>query len=485
MRFRRVLLVSPPTTSYLGAAKPPQNLGYLSQALDDRGILHDVLDMRFGSGFDHLSCRIRAFSPDLVGFSVVSLGYARTYALMERTKAAFPDKTIVAGGPHVTVLGEQVLRECQAVDFGVVHEGEEILVELCDQARDLASIRGLIWRDGEILRTNASREPTRDLDSIAFPRYRRFNLNAYIRERPLNSSRGCPYQCVFCPNKMITKRYRVRSATHVVDEIGYWYGQGIRIFNFDDDNFSLQPERVFAICDEIERRGFSGAEFRCSNGLRADRIDVPLLKRMKSVGFHYIAFGLDGGNDRMLTWNRKGETLAQIEDAVRNACEIGFDVKVFCIVGMPHETAADVEDSIRLVRKYPVQRALLNNPVPYPGTELYETVEKNGWFLIPPSMYLNTVTENTTAPVFATPELDRETRVRLLKKCRRVEREVGLRAIRRQYPRNVLARWMLEVLWITGVGEQLFFKNRRIRQWVENFRFHRMRKTRPTVQGIA
>jgi radical SAM superfamily enzyme YgiQ (UPF0313 family) len=187
----------------------------------------------------------------------------------------------------------------------------------------------------------------------------------------------------------------------------------------------------------------------------------------------------------VLTWNRKGETLAQIEDAVRNACEIGFDVKVFCIVGMPHETAADVEDSIRLVRKYPVQRALLNNPVPYPGTELYETVERNGWFLIPPSMYLNTVTENTTAPVFATPELDRETRVRLLKKCRRVEREVGLRAIRRQYPRNVLARWMLEVLWITGVGERLFFKNRRIRQWVENFRFHRMRKTRPTVQGIA
>ena len=55
MRFQRVLLVSPPTSSYLGAARPPQNLGYLARALLDRGIAYDILDMRLGYQIKHLN----------------------------------------------------------------------------------------------------------------------------------------------------------------------------------------------------------------------------------------------------------------------------------------------------------------------------------------------------------------------------------------------------------------------------------------------
>ncbi len=474
MRFQRILLVSPPSDSYLGAARPPQNLGYLAKALLNAGIDYDVLDMRLGYTWRHLKRKIDSFRPDLVGVTLVSLEYLRSYALIARLKQSTPEMKIVVGGPHITVLQQKVLEECPEIDFGVVFEGEETLVELCRDAVPIDEIKGLIHRrEGQVL-YNGPRFYPKNLDDIAWPTYERFEMKKYIREMPFNSSRGCPLRCVFCPNKMITKKFRWRSATHVVDEIEYWYRKGYRVFNFDDDNFSYFQDRVYEICDEIEKRGLSEAEFRCSNGLRADKVDYPLLKRMKQVGFNYIAFGVDGGNNKMLRINKKGETIEEIEKAIQDACDLGFDVKIFCITGMPQETMEDIEDSLRLVQKYPIKRVILNNPIPYPGTELFDTVRDNGWFIIPPEVYLNKVTENENEPVFETPEISREQRVALLARMRKVEKKVTREGVRRMYNRFLLGGNLAGMLFSSDIMQHLFFKNMFFRRIIEHLRYRRM-----------
>ena len=485
MKFERVLLVSPPSSSYLGAARPPQNLGYLAQALEGRGIATDSLDMRLGHSFRRLERTIGRFKPDLIGISLVSHEYQRAYDLIRDIKRRFDAIPIIAGGPHVTVLRERVLRECPEIDYGAVNEGEDLLADLCDSGRKTESIPGLIRREGSRILYGGPREPDPDLDRIAFPRYQSFDLRRYIREIPINSSRGCPYQCVFCPNKIISKRFRARSAGHVADEIEYWYGRGYRVFNFDDDNFTLDQGRVYDLCNEIEKRSIQNAEFRCSNGIRADRTDRALLARMKQVGFHYIAFGIDGGNDRMLRVNKKGETMEQIDEAVRTACDLGYDVKIFCITGMPHETLQDVEDSLRFVQKYPVQRVILNNPIPYPGTELFDYVQNNRLFLLPPHEYLNEVTENKNVPVFETPELDRNARIQILRRNRQIEKLVTLNAVRRMTAHKPILRMAALMLFSSGLGEKLFFGSNRFRQWAEKIRFKRMLRTRGATGGTG
>jgi len=481
MRYKRILLVSPPSSSYLGAARPPQNLGYLARALLDRHIEYDILDMRLGYGEKDLDRKISAFGPDLIGVTMVSLEYIRTYRMIERIRDNHPEISVVAGGPHVSVLRQQVLEECSAIDYGVLHEGEKSLVALCEGNDNIERIPDLLWRRGDDIAVNPPSALDRMLDDIAFPTYEKFELEKYIREMPFNSSRGCPYQCVFCPNKMMTGQFRWRSAGHVVDEIEYWYGRGYRIFNYDDDNFTLRNDRVYEICDEIERRGIREAEFRCSNGVRADRVDEALLRRMKEVGFHYIAFGVDGGNDRMLRINKKGETLAQIENAIHAACGLGYDVKIFVITCMPYETEQDVEDSLRLVQKYPVQRVILNNPIPYPGTELFDIVRTNGWFIKQPEDYLNHVTENENEPVFETPELSREDRVRIIRKCRKIEKKVTREAVQRMYrrfrPLNRLAGYLFATDWM----QHLFFENMAFRRSIEKIRHRRMLRHQQSV----
>lgn len=481
MRFKRVLLVSPPSSSYLGAARPPQNLGYLAQALLEAHIEYRVIDMRLGYQIKHLLRRIESFQPDLIGVTMVSLEYKKSYELISAVKKRYPDLSVIVGGPHVTVLQESVLKDCPDIDYGVVHEGEKTLVEFCQGILPESTIKGLIRRENGHIHYNGHRTYAKDLDAISWPQYHHFEIKKYINEIPLNSSRGCPYRCVFCPNKIITKRFRYRSPENVVDEIAFWYQKGYRIFNYDDDNFCYFDDRVYAICDEIEKRGFYDAEFRCSNGLRADRIDRNLLSRMREVGFSYIAFGVDGGNNKMLKVNKKDETIEQIEEAIRNACELGYDVKIFVITGMPEETKADIEDSLRLVQKYPIKRVILNNPIPYPGTELYEVVKKNNWFVKPPEEYLNYITENENIPVFETPQLNREDRIEILKRLRKVEKKITRKAIEQIYQKYFIIGRLAAIFFATDFVQHQFFQNMFFRRIVESIRYRRMRKNRKSV----
>lgn len=473
--FNKVLLIAPPSSSYLGAVRPPDGLGYLAQSLLEAGIECAVEDMRVRGRLARLGKKIRAFQPDLIGVSLVSFEYKRSYELINEIKESYPRIPIIVGGPHVSVLGKTVLDECTAIDFGIVHEGERPIVQFCRGQVPHEEIPGLLYRrNGEIL-SGPPPSPLMDLDNISFPRHTVCNLGRYAREMNIVTSRGCPYRCIFCPNSLTAKKFRARSAENVVDEIEYWYSRGITQFNVSDDNFTLIKERVYDICDEIQRRDLKGLFIRCANGLRADRVDRDLLARMKEVGFREVAFGADGGNNRVLRdIVHKGETIEDIERALQDACDLGLNVKLFIIVGHPGETMADIEDSLALAQRYPITWLHLNNPVPYPGTELFELVRTHGWFVIPPEQYLNSVTEVDDTPVFETPELPREVRKQILKRCRRIEKDVKRRAVERMFKHLPVFRTVAGRLFASQVGQRLFFRNMLSRSLINRIWYRKM-----------
>jgi radical SAM superfamily enzyme YgiQ (UPF0313 family) len=300
-------------------------LGYLARTLEQYGIDYDVLDMLLGYSVRDLEEKIAAYKPDLLGMNMFSNRYRIAYATLERVKRSFPSLPVVAGGPHVSCFREAVLSECPAVDYGIYLEGELPLLGLC-RGEEPAAIKNLIWRNGTEVVCNPAGDFIRDLDSVPFPRYTRFELNRYSAERPLISSRGCPHDCTFCAVKAVNGRQvRLRSPRSVADEIGYWYEKGCRHFSFQDDNFTSRKDHVYGICDEIECRGFKGLSLICA-GVRADAIDEPLLRRMRQTGFRSLAIGAEAGNERMLALVKKGERFADIDKAVGLACSLGFDV---------------------------------------------------------------------------------------------------------------------------------------------------------------
>jgi len=427
--------------------------------------------MRLGYGLRHLRERLTSFAPDVVGISMITLEYRNMYRMIAQIKELCPTARIVVGGHHVTILREKVLEECQEIDFGVVGDGERAIIELCKEEVPCNRIKGLLYRkNGETVFTG-DRAPVENLDEYAFPRYEGFDLRSYSGQIPVHSSRGCVFQCTFCPNKFLGSKYRTKSVTYFVDEIEYWYTRGYRQFAIDDDTFNLNKKRVYAICDEIEKRKLRNLFIRCSNGLRANCVDRGLLGRMKEIGVREVGFGVDGGNNKVLGHLKKGETIEEIEEAIKIACEMGLDVKLFIIVGTPHENEADIEDSIRLARKYPVARVNFNNAIPYPGTEMFDYVKKHSLFLMPPEQYLNCVSEDKAVPVFETAELSRNDRIRILRRCHKVEKEVMKNTVARIFCRHPLIGVFAKYCFPVHFFEKLFFGNLWCRRVFERIRY--------------
>jgi anaerobic magnesium-protoporphyrin IX monomethyl ester cyclase len=468
---RKVLLVQlrclsfPPATPYAG-------VGYLAEMLLNNGIECSVLDMLLGYSLEDLVQRIRYLRPDILAVSMMTLNYKRNYELLNYVKEQFPDITIIVGGPHASAFKEKVLEECKGIDLVALYEGEEILLELA-KGQNVAAVLGLIFKKGEEIIANPARKYNEDLDSFPYPTYRLFEMSKYNQhEIHLITSRGCPYSCTFCTvNTSMGKRVRVRTPKNVVDEIEYWVKKGYKIFGIGDDNFTFYKERVYEICDEIKRRNLGRLEFRCHNGIRTDRTDRDLLRRMKEVGVDFIQISVESASQRMLDNMRKGVKVERIAGAVEDALAVGMEVQLAFVIGTQNETWQDLEASFNFARKYPVWRADHNHLYPYPGTELFEWAKANKAFIKPPEEYLNDENPDyKSVPVMETPQLSKEQRILAGKIFQQISRDLYRKAAYRKLERFGLMGRIAAWAFTSNVGQYLFYRNKLFRRIVDTLR---------------
>lgn len=452
--FKRVLFCIPPFPNRYGLPTHPHTgIGYLCQSLNQQGIDTAVVDLRLGRGYQRLRDKIKKFSPDLAGVTMMSYYHNLAYDLVKYLKQQ--GLPVAIGGPHVSTMKQEAVSECGA-DFGFKMEAEKSLLDFC-RGKPWEAIPGLIYRKDARLLENEP-ELIRDLDSLPFPRYEGIDLSLYARKRiAVISSRGCPCQCTFCPIVTVMGRpYRFRSAENVFSELGYWYGQGYRDFDFQDDNFTVDAQRVYALFDLIKDRGLEGLFMQCGNGIRADYASRQLLQRMKQAGFKSIALGIESANPEVLKRVKKGESIEEMHNAVRTACEEGLEVSLFFIVGLPGETPLTFRDSAEFALKYPVSTATFYNLIPFPGTELFDWVKDNGYFITQPKDYLNSVAQLEFSPVFQTPEFSSRQRKRALLWGWRINQQIKRQDMSRKLGNTALAKLLAWLVYSTPLNNLIF-----------------------------
>lgn len=484
MKYKRVLFIRASlATAWVGAVSPPVGIAYLVESLKKQGCQCKTIDTALGYSPEKIYEDIQSFQPDVIGISMLTYKYKDTYKMAGDIKAHFPNIPIIAGGAHVSTLREKVLEACNAFACGFVREAEESIIEFC-RGKEPSQIKGIICRENGNVIYTGDREYINDLDRIDWPKDYGIDLNKYLsKEILILSSRGCPHSCIFCPVSLaIGKKLRVRSPQSVVDEMEYWYKLGYRRFAMLDDNFTFYKERTIEICEEIKSRGFENIIVRCSNGIRADKVDREVLEKMKGVGFTYVSYGVESGNNKVLRTLKKGETIEQIEEAVKMSIELGFDVTLFFVVGSPGETLEDVEDSIRVSLKYPVMDVRFYNLIPYPGTELFNWVRDNNYFVKQPEDYLNDASGFSTYPVFETPELPYQSRIKLMERLDRVTKKVRKNAIRNKLKAiglpGIVAYYLLGNIYISDFFQTLIRQNKIIRRILDAVYSRIIRKER-------
>lgn len=380
---------------------PPVGLAYISEYLDVNKSDHIVFDMGLGLSSEYILGKIAILSPSIIGLSINSLQLNKTKEFIEKIRICMPASKIIVGGPHVTTRGERVFLDLPNIDFGIAGEGEESFFELISDVTN-SNIPGLIYKDdsGEIC-SNPCRI-TKNIDSIPFPKFKKFDLQAYSSKTiPLISSRGCPFKCIFCQqSSLLSKNWRGVSAEYFVDAIRYWKDAGYNEIQILDDNFTFDISRLRNIAKLYESNNISGINLILVGGVRISSANEETLTLLKKLGVDYISFGVESLNDKVLRFIKKGTNKGQIEKRVKMSIKMGFKVRLFFIIGFPYQTREQMNETYRFVLKYLIYQVRFFNLIPYDNTELMDWISINGSFIFPPDQYMNDFKSYQNIPVF-------------------------------------------------------------------------------------
>ena len=395
----RILLVNPKSKLPIDTRMSPSlGLAYLAAVTEQRG--HEVR-VHDGDVEDApLAAILSRFAPQIVGITANTTQITAAWRDAELVKSV-SDAAVVLGGPHPTSLPEESAAK-PWVDAVVRSEGEATWLELLDYwASDPAgnppgSIAGITFQreDGTVVSTpDRPPIPAGELDTMPFPAWHLFKLDRYTnlqptvdqvegRSMPILTSRGCPYRCTYC-SQIGPRRWRARSVESVVAEWRWLVReQGAAEIGVLDDSFNIDRQRVLDICQRLVEEGLDKVPWIMINGIRANLADEEVLGAMVRAGCIRTAFGVESGNQAILdSVVDKHLTLDQVRAAFRAAQRVGMETIGFFIVGLPGETEATMDDTIRFACELDPVVANFSIATPFPGTEMYEMVKAQGQIL--------------------------------------------------------------------------------------------------------
>jgi anaerobic magnesium-protoporphyrin IX monomethyl ester cyclase len=357
---------------------PPLGLGYIAAYLKKHGIPVELVDCTFLKEEEAFE-KVRQNAHEIIG--IYSMYSMKDSAISMASALRGDCELLVAGGPLPTVSPKEFLRYFDVVALG---EGEETMLELvrCSNGQNaLASVRGIAYKHKGKLKFTNPRGIIKNLDTLPFPARELFDNQAYRNYyskkfgyaiTSLMTSRGCPFVCEFCSRPVFGTTFRSRSARSVVDEIEVILKLGYRRIWFADDCFTLNRKRLLDTCKEIIRREIK-IEWECLS--RVDTVDRETFDKMKSAGCVRVFFGIESGNDSVLSLMKKQITTSRAREAVHLAKQSGVQVGAFFIVGYPGERSETILDTINFASALPLDYLSFTMPYPIPGTDLYARIK--------------------------------------------------------------------------------------------------------------
>lgn len=398
-----ILLLQPPTLP-ASIPFPPLGLGYVGTFLKEHNYEVEICDLNFLTfskyrrlkhpkhNWDEIGDFLKQKELSVVGISCSHTSYTNNvYRLAKIVKNINNDSSVFVGGFHATALPKQTLKECGYIDSVVIGGGEYTSLDLIDNltsGENIGNIPGICIRhNGKIIRTE-DRKPVNDIDEFKLDRelmkikdyqkiWKETGTQMYGFSDPAGymiTSRGCVGRCTYCAQRLISKRIQFRTIENVVQEI-----EDIKTMYkcskiyFMDGTFNASKKRVIAFCEKIKSMDI---EWFCF--ARVSNLEKELLTRMKQAGCVGISLGLESGDQRVLDFYKKGVSLSQYYSVVKAIKSVGIYVHGSFIIGAPIETKEMIFKSLDLAKKLKLDAYGFNLLTPYPGTELWDILERQG-----------------------------------------------------------------------------------------------------------
>ena len=312
---------------------------------------------------------------DLVGISTITSTAPRAYAIADRVRAM--GVPVLMGGPHVTYLTDEALEHA---DFVIRGEGESALAAFIDaweRDRDFSAVPNLSLKEGSRVIHHPMLPMEEDLDAIPYPDFSLLKPEPgrlkFTPPIPVQTSRGCPFDCSFCSvTGMFGRKYRFRSTENIIEELRGYDRRGNSVF-FYDDNFAANRKRTKELLQAMVREGF---KFPWTTQVRADIArDIELVRLMKKAGCHTVYIGFESVNPESLDAMKKKQTVADLVQATKVLRRNGIHIHGMFVLGFDQDDWKTVKKTVRFAKKARLATTQFLILTPLPGSEFYDRMQ--------------------------------------------------------------------------------------------------------------
>jgi len=397
----KILLLHPYGSNWLSGMKdittifnlmPPLGLLSIAAWLEKHGIDVQILDGYATRETQAVMVeKIMASGCSAVGFSCTTSSFPETNRIAALLKSKAPGIITVLGGAHSCTIGPSLLESYPALDYLVIGEGENTMLELVQAGfRDVENIPGVAYRDADGKGVcSGQRELIKDLDSLPFPAYhllsdfpRLYKLPLFSYSKSPNtsmiSSRGCPYACSYCDRSVFSSGFRFNSPEYILEHVAMLNRDyGIRHVFFYDDLFTFDRKRVAEFCELKSKKGIK-VSYNCI--ARLEHVDAELLALLKGSGCWQVNFGIESGDPEVLKKHRKFYGLDEVGQKLMMVKKAGLRVKGLFMVGLPGEDEAAIRRTIDYALSLPLDEINVTKFTPFPGAPVYKNIREFGEF---------------------------------------------------------------------------------------------------------
>jgi radical SAM superfamily enzyme YgiQ (UPF0313 family) len=423
----KVLLIKPPVRDFYQTSirTQPTGLAYIATSLVSHGHEVEILDCQtekkkseplppefsylsefyyvndrspfklfsnfyhFGMSWGEIRQKIEESNADVFGISSLFTPYhGEALEIAKIIKNCRRENIVVMGGSHVSCDPEGVLNN-PCVDYIVIGEGEIRFPLLLEKIKNnkknkIKDIDGIGYKENGKSCINPARTLIMDVDSLPYPAIHLLDPELYWKKKERSAvvitSRGCPHKCAYCSAHLtMGSLFRARSPKAVVKEMIYYSDEyGIRIFDFEDDNFTFDKERAKHLLSLIITNfGERNLHLSAMNGVSFASLDRELLVLMKKVGFDTVNLSFVSTDERTKERMNRPEAVIGFDQSIEDANSEGLQVIAYGIIGMPGQTIEEMTDTMI----YLMGRKVLIGPsvyYPTPGTPLFLKCREDG-----------------------------------------------------------------------------------------------------------
>jgi len=365
--------------------RQPLSLAYVASLLLEKKYNIKLFDANvLGYNVDKSIKKIKKYNPDVLILTSSPVDRwecpnSHIDSVFEIINKAKVNPTILTGS-HGSLTPEWIFKKCN-IHFIVRNEPEMIVLDLIKNLKKPEGVKGISYKINNKIIHNPDTPRIESLDNLPFPAYDLLPMGKYRYSFPdlpnpfsiMLTSRGCPFNCIFCLKIMSKEKYIVRNSENVVGEIEYLIEKfNIRSIFFQDWEFTINKKRVEKICDLILKKNLK-ILWGCN--ARANDLSDGLVKKMKKAGCTRINIGLESGSQEILDKADKGIKVNDLEKAIKICRDNNINIGMYSILNLPGESMKTIRKTIAFLKKNNIISMTPNLAIPYFGTPLFEKLK--------------------------------------------------------------------------------------------------------------